>query len=108
MLAIDFVVAWRIYWLTKQGRETPDIPCDEFLSEDEWQVLWAHVYKEPPPAEAPPIGQITPMIASLGGYLNRKRDGPPGTTTMWRGLIRLQAMAEGFSLCKAQMQRAGP
>lgn len=107
-LAIDFVVAWRIYWLTKQSRETPDIPCDEFLSEDEWQVLWAHVNKEPPPAKPPPIGQITPMIASLGGYLNRKRDGPPGTTTMWRGLVRLQAMAEGFSLCKAQMQRAGP
>ncbi len=34
-LAIDLVVAWRIYWLTKQGRETPDIPCDIFLSEDE-------------------------------------------------------------------------
>jgi hypothetical protein len=107
-LAIDFVVAWRIYWLTKQGRETPNIRCDEFLSEDEWQVLWAHVYNEDPPGKPPPIGQIIPMIASLGGYLNRKRDGPPGTTTMWRGLVRLQAMAEGFSLCKAQMQRAGP
>jgi hypothetical protein len=107
-LAIDFVVAWRIYWLTKQGRETPNIPCDVFLNEDEWQVLWAYVKKEPPPTEPPPIGQITPMIASLGGYLNRKGDGPPGTTTMWRGLIRLQAMAEGFSLCKTQMQRHGP
>jgi hypothetical protein len=107
-LAIDFVVAWRIYWLTKQGRETPNIPCDLFLNEDEWQVLWAHVKKEPPPAEPPPIGQIIPMIASLGGYLNRKGDGPPGTTTMWRGLIRLQAMASGFSLCKTQMQRDGP
>lgn len=107
-LAIDFVVAWRIYWLTKQGRETPDIPCDVFLSEDEWQVLWAYVKKEPMPAEPPSIGQVLPMIASLGGYLNRKCDGPPGTTTMWRGLVRLQAMAEGFGLCKTQMQRAGP
>ena len=25
-LAIDLVVAWRIFWLTKQGRETPDVP----------------------------------------------------------------------------------
>lgn len=107
-LAIDFVVAWRIYWLTKQGRETPDIPCDKFLDEDEWQVLWAYVKKEPPPAKPPPIGQVVPMIASLGGYLNRKGDGPPGTTTMWRGLIRLQAMVEGFNLCKTQMQRDGP
>ena len=36
-LAIDMVVAWRIYMLTKQGRETPDIPCDVYLSEEEWQ-----------------------------------------------------------------------
>jgi len=48
------------------------------------------------------------MIASLGGYLNRKGDGPLGTTTMWRGLIRLQSMAEGFGLYKTQMQRDGP
>jgi len=107
-LAIDCVVAWRIYWLTKQGRETPNIPCDEFLNEAEWQVLWAYVKKQHPPVKPPPIGQITPMIASLGGYLNRKGDGPPGTTTMWRGLVRLQAMADGFSLCKAQWQRDGP
>lgn len=92
-LAIDCVVAWRIYWLTKQGRETPNIPFDMYLNEAEWQVLWAYVKKQPPPAAPPPIGQITPMIASLGGYLNRKGDGPPGTTTMWRGLVRLQAMA---------------
>jgi len=44
-LAIDIVVAWRIYWLTKQGRESPNIPCDLFLKEDEWQVLWAYVKK---------------------------------------------------------------
>jgi IS4 transposase len=46
-LAIDLVVAWRIYWLTKQGRETPDISCDNFLSEDEWKALCAYVRKEP-------------------------------------------------------------
>jgi hypothetical protein len=107
-LAIDFVVAWRIYWLTKQGRETPDIPCNVFLNEEEWQVIWAFSKKEPLPDKPPPIGQVIPMIASLGGYLNRKGDGPPGATTMWRGLIRLQAMVEGFNLCKAQMQRDGP
>jgi hypothetical protein len=107
-LAIDCVVAWRIYWLTKQGREAPSIPCDEFLNEAKWQVLWAYLKKQPPPAKPPPIGQVIPMIASLGGYLNRKGDGPAGTTTMWRGLVRLQAMAAGFSLCKTQWQRDGP
>lgn len=39
---------------------------------------------------------------------HRKGDGPPGTTTMWRGLIWLQTIAQGFAMCKTQMQRAGP
>ena len=30
-LAIDMVVAWRIYHLTKLGREVPDVPCTVFL-----------------------------------------------------------------------------
>ena len=107
-LAIDFVVAWRIYWMTKQGRETPDIPCDVFLSEDEWKVLWIKKNKGPLPDKPPSIGQVIPMIASLGGYLNRKGNGPPGTTTIWRGLTRLQAMADGYALANYQMQRSGP
>ncbi|MEK7733765.1 MAG: IS4 family transposase [Planctomycetota bacterium] len=35
------------------------------------------------------LGEFTRMIASLGGYLNRKCDGPPGTKTMWVGLQRM-------------------
>ena len=38
-LAIDLVIAWRIYFLTMQGRQTPDISCESFLSEEEWKVL---------------------------------------------------------------------
>lgn len=30
-LAIDLVIAWRIFFLTKIGREEPDRPCDFFL-----------------------------------------------------------------------------
>ena len=30
------------------------------------------------------------MIASMGGYLNRKSDPDPGPTTIWIGLQRLK------------------
>ena len=40
-LAIDMVIAWRIYWLDKQARETPDAPCNDFFNEDECQILQA-------------------------------------------------------------------
>jgi len=108
-LAIDLVVAWRIYWLTKQGRETPDISCDNFLSEDEWKALCAYVRKEPSPDKPPSLGEAVCMIASLGGFLGRKSDGEPGTTTMWRGLQRLQDIAMGFAMSKSlQNTRASP
>jgi hypothetical protein len=100
-LAIDMVVAWRIYQLTKQGRETPDVPCDVFLSEDEWQALCAYVTRKPPPEQPPSLRTAVRMIASLGGFPGRKCDGEPGTTTMWRGLQRLADITLGFTLGKS-------
>jgi len=37
-------------------------------------------------------------IASLGGYLARTGDSPPGNTVMWRGLVRLTDIELGFNL----------
>jgi hypothetical protein len=34
-------------------------------------------------------------VASLGGHLGRKRDGPPGWLTLWRGWNDLQLMVQG-------------
>ena len=95
-LAIDLVVAWRIFWLTKQGRETPDVPCDVFLEEEEWKALCATVLEAAPPAEPPTLRDSVRMIASLGGFLGRNSDGDPGTTTLWRGLGRLEDIVIGY------------
>jgi len=97
-LAIDLVVAWRVFWLVRQGRETPAVPCDVFFEADEWQVLWAVVRKEPPPKEPPALRDAVRMVAKLGGFLGRKCDGEPGTTTMWRGLERLDGMVIGYRI----------
>jgi hypothetical protein len=99
-LAIDLVVAWRIYWLTKQARETPDVPCDGVLQEDEWKVLYASVRDEPPPSEPPSLREAVRMIAKLGGFLGRKSDGEPGTTTVWRGLVRLDHIVIGYRIAR--------
>lgn len=108
-LAIDMVVAWRIYWLTMQGRETPDLPCDLILEQDEWKVLHMVVRNAPPPSAPPSMRQAVRMVAALGGFLGRKSDGEPGTTTIWRGLVRLEAMVIGSraTLVHAK-QRDGP
>ena len=108
-LAIDLVVAWRIFALAKQGRETPNVPCDRFLDEEEWQVLHAAVRHEPPPVTPPLLGDAVRMIGTLGGYLPSKRHPDPGTITLCRGLLRLEAMVEGWRLAQSvHLQRDGP
>ena len=89
-LAIDLVVAWRVFHLTKLGRETPDVPCTVFFEEEEWKALTAYVTGNPIPPEEPPIlRDAMRMVASLGGFLGRKSDGEPGTKSLWLGLQEL-------------------
>jgi hypothetical protein len=91
-LAIDMVVAWRIFMLVKLGRETPNIPCNVVLTENEWKVLWAYETKQAPPDIPPVLYWAVLAIAALGGFLRRKSDGHPGPTVLWRGFERLQSM----------------
>jgi hypothetical protein len=89
-LAIDMVVAWRIFHLTKLGRETPDVPCTVFFEEAEWKALKAYISQNPTVPEQPPtLREAVRMVASLGGFLGRKSDGEPGTKSLWLGLQRL-------------------
>jgi hypothetical protein len=89
-LAIDMVVAWRIYHLTKLGREVPELPCDVYFDEAEWKALVAYSTKNPVPPEQPPsLRDAIHMVAKIGGFMGRKSDGEPGTETLWRGLEHL-------------------
>jgi hypothetical protein len=108
-IAIDMVVAWRVFFLTMQGRETPEMPCDVILSENEWRALTAFTTKEAPPEKPPSLKKAVVMIAALGGFLGRKSDGNPGTTTVWRGLQRLEGITLGFQVAESiHKQRDGP
>jgi len=96
-LAIDLVIAWRVHWLTWVGREKPDTPCDQILKEEEWRVLSAWATRTRADT-APPTQQAIRWIGKLGGWLERGKKDHPGTTCIWRGLVRLQNMAQGYLL----------
>jgi hypothetical protein len=100
-LAIDMVVAWRVFHLAKLGREVPDVPCTVFFEEAEWMALTAFITKNPiPPTQPPTLRDALRMVASLGGFLGRRGDGDPGTKPVWLGLQRLDditATAKLFS-----------
>jgi len=98
-LAIDMVVAWRIFHLTKLGRETPDVPCSVYFEEIEWQALVGFIGRDPiPPPKPPSLRDAIRMVASLGGFLGRTGDGEPGTQTIWLGLQRLDDIVEAWKV----------
>ena len=49
------------------------------------------------------IQEAVKALAKLGGYLARKRDGPPGVKTLWFGFQALQFIVYGMLMGK-QMQ----
>ena len=101
-LAIDLVVAWRIFHLTKLGRETPEVPCRVYFEEHEWKALVAYVTQSPQvPKEPPSLREAVRMVASLGGFLGRKADGEPGTQTLWLGLQRLDDLAAMYLVMRS-------
>jgi hypothetical protein len=96
-LAIDMVVAWRIHHLTWLGREIPDVPCTVYFDDAEWKALVGFINQTPAaPVTPPTLRQAIIMVASLGGFLNRKSDGEPGTETIWRGLQRLDDITKAY------------
>jgi hypothetical protein len=99
-LALDVIVAYRILALSKAARGAAgDPPIDQWLAEHEWKALWCRIHRRPdPPSKAPPTSQATRWIAQLGGFLARKGDGHPGPMTLWRGLQRLNDIAEAYLL----------
>jgi hypothetical protein len=92
-LALYLIVAWRVLFVLKLGRECPELRCDAIFTEAEWKSVYVIAKKKPAPTTPPCLKEIIPMIAALGGYLGRKHDGPAGPKTMWIGLQRLQDFA---------------
>lgn len=99
LLAVYSGVAWQLLWLTYQARLTPDAPCSAVLTPTEWQALFAFTQRTTRlPASPPSLRQATRWIAQLGGFLGRKGDGDPGLKVLWRGWLRLQDIAQTWSL----------
>ena len=97
-LTMYLIVGWRVLYVLKLGRECPDLPCDALFSEAEWKSVFVIVKgKAAAPNKPPKLAEIIPLIASLGGYLGRKHDGPPGPKTMWIGLQRMRDFAAAWA-----------
>ncbi len=104
-IAIDMIVAWRVFYLTMLGRETPDSPCTVFFSDVEWKALYCYATKSSKPPKKPPtLAEAIWLVGKIGGHQGRNRDGPPGTQVMWRGIQRLEVAVEMYVILRNEKE----
>jgi hypothetical protein len=99
-LAIYMVIAWRVMLMTLLGREVPDLPPEVLFTDIELQVLkaYANTRRDLKPPQR--LADAVRLVARLGGYLDRKRDPPPGHQVIWQGYTQLYWMSRGFLLSR--------
>lgn len=102
-ISVYMIIAWRIHIITMHSREHPEIPCNQVFSEREWKTICLMATKKKPPTKIPKLRDATRMLAQLGGFLARKRDGEPGVKNIWRGYQALQNYTEALEVAEIVM-----
>ena len=106
--AIYLIVAWRTLMLCRLGRSSPDLDCEAVFDPAEWKSVWMAVKRKPPPRRPPPLREMLPLIAQLGGYVNYpNRKDPPGPQTVWLGLQRMYDLALAWNTFGPGAKTAG-
>lgn len=96
-VAVYSIIAWRIMYLCRLGRECPDLDCEVVFEPSEWKSVYTTVKRKDPPATPPRLNEIVRMVASLGGYVNRKST-EPGPQTLWVGLQRVHDLSTAWEV----------
>ena len=94
-LAVYSIVAWKIMYLCRLGRECPDLDCEIIFEPSEWKSVYMTVRNEEAPSTPPTLNEMIRMIATLGGYVNR-RSTQPGPQTLWLGLQRVHDLSTAW------------
>jgi len=97
LIAIMCILAWRVMWLTQTNRVSPELPAKLVFTDTEIKLL-EHLIPAENASKKVTVGDFLTKLARLGGYLNRKRDGPPGNMVLWRGMARLTDIHLGYCL----------
>jgi hypothetical protein len=94
-LALLSVVAVRVMQLRYAGETEPEAPASQVATAEEIAVIGRVLGSA---QKELTVREFVRAVAGLGGYLGRRRDGPPGVRSLWRGYQRLQDMVMGFQL----------
>lgn len=96
-ITLYMIIAWRIMHIRSMGQKYPELSCIAVFSESEWKSVYLRLHKKKPLPDKPPnMREMVILVARLGGFLARKRDGSPGIQTMWQGLQRMHDYAQAW------------
>lgn len=101
LLAINCIVAWRVFWLCMVNRTSPQASASLVFTDTEIQLLR---HADPKPSRAKKtLADHLYAVARLGGYLSRTHDPPPGNMVLWRGFTRLMDIHIGYCIAAKLM-----
>ncbi len=95
LLGLLSPLAVRLLQVRACAREAPERPASEVIDPLMLAVLAERCGQSPVTMT---LGTFWTEVACLGGYLARRRDGPPGWRTVWKGWLSLQTLLEGAHL----------
>ena len=102
-VSLLMINAFRVEQLKSANRVCPDVSCEDFHDTAFWQATLLVAFAGVPLPDHPPsISDYMLIVAKLGGYLKKKGQGPPGSTTIWRGLRKAESYHEAFLAFKNQ------
>ncbi len=97
-ITIKSIIAWRIFWLTINLRNSKYADCSIILTEVEQEILFKRFNQGKKYQNSASVEQVYIWIAKLGGYIGRNTDPPPGMISIWRGWTRLMSMVEDYKI----------
>jgi hypothetical protein len=95
LLGVLSPIAVRLLQLRDLARLAPEGPAAQVMEAEACALIAARASL--PPAQLT-LARFWQEVARLGGHLGRRRDGPPGWKTLWKGWLHLQTMLEGVHL----------
>lgn len=94
LIAMNCILAWRIFWTTHLNRVTNKLSANICFNEIELNIL----KKKYPKTKPKYLNDYIILLARLGGYINRKNDSQPGNCVVWKGYLKLRELYEAFIL----------
>ena len=90
LITVFMILAWRVMFTMMLGRVCGEMRCDVVFDEAEWKAVYKILNKKQALPEKPPsLREFVIMIAVLGGYVDRNKEGPPGVKVIWKGMARM-------------------